>query len=320
MATEVYTLATLEAYQPEGDLYAVIGSPIAHSLSPILQKPAFDHYGMKAEYLRVHVEADELPAAITLFKKKGLKGFNITLPYKIRVMEHLEEIDAGARTLGAVNTATLREGKLAGYNTDGPGWVRALRDVFSVDVRDLRVMVLGLGGAGEALATQAALEGCERLVLVNRNTEKTQMLAEKLKPYFRSEKLMGARDRLMALPWDEDRIAKEVDGIDLIVHCTPVGLNASDPSPVPARVLQPHLLVYDTIYSPPVTSLMRAARAVGARAANGLSMLLHQGALSFEIWTGREAPIQKMKEALEAYAQHLKNSLKGDFQREENDK
>lgn len=305
MSQEVYTLQTLEQnalLSSEGDLYAIIGSPIAHSLSPVLQQAAFEHYQLKAQYIRVEVKLEELEKAVQLFKRKGFKGFNVTLPHKVRIMEYLDEVSPSARLLGAVNTVALRENKYVGYNTDGPGWVRAVRQMFGLDLRDLRVMVLGMGGAGEALATQAALEGCERLILVNRAFEKAQILVEKLKPYFKPQKLLGAHDSLVALSWDEKHIQEEIENVDLIVHCTPLGLTVGDPSPLPAHILQPHLLIYDTIYNPAVTSLMREARLAGARAENGLSMLIHQGALAFEIWTGREAPIEKMSNAVRPHA------------------
>ncbi|NJK92878.1 MAG: hypothetical protein HC904_14285 [Blastochloris sp.] len=201
-----------------------------------------------------------------------------------------------AQQLGGVNTVLNQEGRLIGFNTDGLGWVRAIRESFSLDVRDLRILILGIGGAGQALARQAALENCERLVLVNRNAAKAQDLVQALTPHFQDTRLLGANCRLKALPWDEALIASELDQIDLVVNASSLGLKPGDPSPLPPHILQPHLCIYDTITRP--TPLQAAARSVGARCANGLSMLLHQGALSFEIWTGQSPDLHAMRQTL----------------------
>lgn len=294
--SQVVTPSELSRLDLSSPLYGVIGYPVAHSLSPSMQMAAFEASQLPARYLRVEIPPDDLPSAVRDMKQLPFSGWNCTIPHKLELTGLVDELGESARQLGGVNTVLNDKGKLIGFNTDGQGWVRAIRESFSLDVRDLRILILGIGGAGQAIARQAALEHCERLVLVNRDVKKARDLAETLKPFFQDTRLQGVEDRLKALSWDEDMIAHELNTIDLVVNASSLGLKASDPSALDSRILQPHLCIYDTIYRP--TKLMNAASAAGARAANGLSMLLHQGALSFEIWTGRQAPLETMRSAL----------------------
>jgi shikimate dehydrogenase len=185
-----------------------------------------------------------------------------------------------------------------GFNTDGKGFSRAIREEFSVDLRDLRIMILGAGGAARAIALQCARESSERLVIANRTFDKAKKLADDLRDFFAGPKVLGPVARLQAIAWEESAFRFQIANVDLVVNATPLGLNRGDPSPIPARLLAPHLMVYDTIYSAERTPLVSAALEAGARGANGLSMLLHQGALAFEIWFQREAPIEVMRKAL----------------------
>jgi shikimate dehydrogenase len=221
------------------------------------------------------------------------------VPHKIAAFDQIDEADEHASRTGAANTIRVRDGKLIGSNTDGEGFVRAIRTEFSVDVRDLRVMVIGAGGGtGHAIAWQCALENCERLVLVNRTVEKAMALADQLRSFFSGPRVLGPVARLEAVPWDEAALRAQLQDVDLIVNATPLGMNPSDAIPVPTRLLAPHHMVFDAVYGPSKTSLLRAADEAGARGTNGLSMLLHQGALSFSIWFDREAPIDVMRAAL----------------------
>jgi shikimate dehydrogenase len=198
-----------------------------------------------------------------------------------------------------VNTLRLHENKLIGSNTDAEGFSQAVRSEFSIDLRDLRVMILGAGGGtGHAIAWQCALENCERLVLVNRTPAKASAIVEGLRRCFAEARVLGPVARLEAVPWDETAIRAQLADIDLIVNATPLGMNPSDPAPIPARLLAPHHMVFDCVYRPSKTALIRAAEEAGARGANGLSMLLHQGALSFSVWFNREAPIEAMRSAM----------------------
>ncbi len=299
---QVFTVETMGQIAPQPTPYAVLGYPVTHSLSPSFQRAAFAKAEIAAQYHRIETPADKLPAIVAAMKEKKFAGWNCTLPLKIDMLGLVDEATETARILGAVNTVLNDNGRLVGFNTDGEGWVAAIREEFGVDIRNMRIMILGIGGAGRALATQAALEKCERLVLVNRTYSRAQELAAQLEPIIRSDRLVGARARLEAIPWDEAAIDQQMPMIDLLVNATSSGLKSYDPPLLPARLLAPNLLVYDTIYKPHRTKLLLAAEQAGAHVANGLSMLLHQGAAAFSIWTGRPAPIPEMRAALQKAA------------------
>ena len=276
----------------------VFGDPVAHSLSPQLQNAAFRSCKIDMQYARFHIRANELRRALPHLSKLDFVGINLTVPHKVAALGQIDEVDERVRRLGAVNTIKIDNGKLRGFNTDGRGFSRAIREEFSVDLRDLRVLILGAGGAARAIAFQCAQEGCERLVIANRTFEKAKQLTDELRDFFTGPKVLGPVARLQTIAWDEGAFPFQIANVDLIVNATPLGLNRSDPSPIPARLLAPHLMIYDTVYSDKRTPFVSAALEAGARAANGLSMLLHQGALAFEIWFEREAPLDVMRAAL----------------------
>ncbi len=303
--TDRYTLADLENWSgvardvdPPIRL-GVLGDPVAHSLSPQMQNAALRACKIDMQYARFHIRANELRSALRSLRALDFVGVNLTVPHKIAAFGQIDHVEESASRAGAVNTIRVRDKKLLGSNTDGEGFLRAIRTEFSVDVRDLRVLILGAGGGtGHAVAWQCALENCERLVLVNRTYEKAQALAERLRPFFAGPRVLGPAARLEATVWEEAALRAQLSDVDLIVNATPLGMSPSDPSPIPARLLAPHHMVFDCVYGPSKTSLLRAADEAGARGANGLSMLLHQGALSFSIWFDREAPIDVMRAAL----------------------
>jgi shikimate dehydrogenase len=303
--TQRYTLADLEKWHEIArDIdppicLGVFGDPVAHSLSPEMQNAALRACEIDAQYARFHIRTNELRSALRFLRSLDFVGVNLTVPHKIAGFAQIDEVEESASRAGAVNTIRLRDKKLVGSNTDGEGFLRAIRTEFSVDVRDLRVMIIGSGGGtGCAIAWQCALENCERLVLVNRTLEKANALAERLRPFFMEARVLGPAARLEAVAWEEPGIRMQLADIDLIVNATPLGMNSSDPAPLPARLLAPHHMVFDCVYGPSKTALLRAAEQAGARSANGISMLLHQGALSFSIWFDREAPIDAMRKAL----------------------
>jgi shikimate dehydrogenase len=296
----VYTLANLQSWQevdPPIQL-GVFGDPVEHSLSPQMQNAALKHSKIDAQYARFHILPNELSEALELVRKRKFLGLNLTIPHKIAALASLDAAEDNVKRIGAVNVLKIDNGKLRGFNTDGRGFARAVREDFSVDLRDLRILVLGAGGAARAIALQCAKENCERLVIANGTFEKGQQLADSLRKFFEGPKVLGPVPRLQAIPWEERAFQFQIANVDLIVNATPVGLNRGDPSPIPSRLLAPHVMVYDTIYSDKRTPLVSAAIEAGARAANGLAMLLHQGALAFEIWFQREAPLEAMRAAL----------------------
>ena len=297
---DVYTLADLQNWKnvdPPIRL-GVVGDPVEHSLSPQMQNAALKQAKIDMQYARFHILPNELGEALDLIRKLDFVGVNLTTPHKIAALALLDAVEENVKRIGAANVIKVEDRRLRGFNTDGRGFARAVREEFSVDLRDLRVLILGAGGAARAIALQCAKENCERLVIANGTFEKGQQLADSLRDFFSGPKVFGPVPRLQAIRWEEAAFRFQIANIDLVINATPVGLNRGDPSPIPARLLAPHLIVYDTVYSEKRTPLVAAAIEAGARAANGLSMLLHQGALAFEIWFEREAPLEVMRKAI----------------------
>jgi shikimate dehydrogenase len=301
---EIYSLADLKNWKKSTRgvdppiRLGVFGDPVAQSLSPQMQNAALRASKIDMQYVRFQIAPNELREALSLAHDLKFVGMNLTIPHKVAALESMEDVDENAKLIGAVNTVKIDIGKRRGFNTDGKGFARAIREEFSVDLRDLRVMILGAGGAARAIARQCAKENCERLVIANRTFERSKKLVDELHDFFVGPRVLGPVARLQAIPWEESAFRFQVGNVDLIVNATPLGLNRSDPSPISARLLAPHLMIYDTVYAEQRTPLVSAASEAGARAANGLSMLLHQGALSFEIWFEREAPLDAMRGAL----------------------
>ncbi|MEP6603577.1 MAG: shikimate dehydrogenase [Spartobacteria bacterium] len=296
---KLHTLVDLKSWKKKSPIrLGVFGDPVAHSLSPQMQNGALKACKIDMQYARFQILPAELQEALELVREHDFVGINLTVPHKIAAFQLVGEADENAKRIGAVNTIKIDNGKLRGFNTDGKGFSRAIRQEFVVDLRDLRVMILGAGGAARAIALQCAKEHCERLVIANRTFDKAKALTEELREFFVGPKVLGPVPRLQAIPWEENAFRFQIGNVDLVVNATPLGLNRGDVSPIPSRLIEPHLLIYDTVYSEQRTPLVLTAGEAGARAANGLSMLLHQGALAFEIWFGREAPIDAMREAL----------------------
>jgi shikimate dehydrogenase len=303
-AKEVYALADLQNWQSatrEVDppiRLGVLGDPVAQSFSPEIQNAALKAGQIDLQYARFYIHPEELQAALSLLPKLDFAGANLTLPHKIAALGFVDELDDEAKQIGAVNTIAVRDGKLIGFNTDGIGFTRAIRSEFSVDLRDLRVLLLGAGGAARAIAMQCAQANCERLVIVNRNFDRARQLVTELQPRFAGPRVLGPVARLEAVPWENKALQFQLGNVDLVVNATPLGLNPNGAAPLPRELLAPHLMIYDTVYTRGRTPFLIAADEAGARGVNGLSMLLHQGARSFEIWFGRKASIDVMRAAL----------------------
>lgn len=305
-AKQVYTLSDLKDWESASSgeekpaRLAVIGDPVEHSRSPQMHNPALEAAGIDCSYVRVHVLPEELDEALSLMADAKFIGTNVTIPHKGGVHDAVDNMTEVARRIGAVNTVAFDDGKMVGHNTDAPGLKRAIREQFSMDLDDLQVMIIGAGGgAGKAASVQCAMDHCERLVLVNRTVEKAEALAGELSELMSDpDRLEGPADRLVAIPWEERAMERELEHIDLIINATSVGMNRTDPEVIAQRLLEPHHLIYDMVYSPARTRLIADAEAAGARAVNGLGMLLWQGALSFEFWFNREAPVDAMRNGL----------------------
>jgi shikimate dehydrogenase len=298
----IYTFADLQDWRKAAAKtpvrLGVVGHPVAHSLSPEMQNAALLESKLKMSYARFDIGPAELKTALEVLAKLDFIGVNLTVPHKVAAVSLVDELDDAAGEIGAINTIKFTDGKTRGFNTDGKGFSRAIREEFALDLRDLRVLVVGAGGAARAIARQCATENCERLVIANRDPAKATELVEQLRPFFAGPRVLRPVARLQAIGLDEPALRFQIANADLVVNATPLGLNRNDPLPVPARLLEPHLMIYDTVYSSERTAFVSAAIDSGARAANGLSMLLHQGALAFEIWFERPAPLEQMRRAL----------------------
>ena len=279
---------------------AVLGSPVEHSLSPAMHNAALEALGSDLRYAKIGCPPENLAEAVDCARRANFLGLNLTIPHKFAALELCTELDDTTRQLGAVNTLLFDGSRTAGFNTDGPGLVRAIREVFSFDLRDLRVMVLGAGGgAGSAAALQCALEKCPRLVLVNRTENKAHDIAQRATQILHTDRLEGPEDPVTVIPLEESALREQLTRTDLVINATSLGMKLTDPRLIPAAILTPDLMVYDMIYRPSVTRLLEDAQATGARTANGLSLLLHQGALSLEIWLNRPTPLDVMRRALD---------------------
>lgn len=284
----------LDAGESKPARLAVIGWPVKHSASPRMHQPALDAAGIDARYIKLEVEPGQVKDAFARMQALGFIGCNVTVPHKFDAFAACDEVDEAARSLGAVNTVRFdADGKIRGFNTDAPGFARAIQDVFGKNLADLRVLIVGAGGgAGQAIATQCAREQVPQLVLLNRSVDKLSDLTERL-----AADLPG--DRLIARANDDADVIALAHQADLIVNTTSLGLKDGDGSPLPAQALSANQLVYDTIYQPPVTPLLALAQHSGARTANGLSMLLHQGVLAFQHWFPGSDPEDVMRRALQ---------------------
>lgn len=271
---------------------AVIGDPVAHSSSPGMHQPALDALGINARYIKIEVPPAHVAEAFSRMKALDFIGCNVTVPHKFEALAACDHVHRDARSLGAVNTVRFDSDGLHGFNTDGPGFVRAISDSFGSVLSSFRVMIIGAGGgAGQALATQCAIQGVPNLVLVNRSFEKLAPLIERLHA-------VGPTTIVTALSFEDRDLKLHCASSDLIVNTSSVGLKAGDASPLPEEFLRAEHCVYDTIYQPPVTPLLAAANLAGSRTANGLSLLLHQGVLAFQHWFPLTDPQPYMRAAL----------------------
>jgi len=273
-------------------LYGIIGHPVKHSLSPAMQGAAFKELGIDAEYRLFDIEPAGLSAFLRDVPKNNIAGLNITIPHKIAARDYLETsgvLDENARKLGAVNTITVAEGgALRGYNTDGPGFYRSLVEDLGFEPEGRSVFVLGAGGAAKAIVMYLG-NAPKKICVADIDQAKIAELAAHYKAYYDGRKLEAVA------PSD---IASALKECDLLVNGTPVGMSQSDPSPVEKTALRAGMYVYDLVYNRPMTQLVKEANSMKCHAITGTGMLLYQGAIAFELWTGKKAPVGVMRRAL----------------------
>jgi len=280
------------AFQPDGHTgaFAVLGHPVAHSLSPAMHNAALRALGWNALYLAFDVAPERLPEVLPAMAAMGFRGVNITVPLKEVAFRSLVRLDESARLVGSVNTVQFTADGLVGHSTDGYGFLRAFSEAFNAGVRGRSVFLLGAGGAGRALALVCAREGAARVVIADRDRDRAERVRAEA-----AAANTGAIVEVSSGPadWPADARAAEI-----VVQATPIGMKPSDPSPLAGEGFRPGQEAFDLVYQFPDTAFLRAARAAGARAINGLDMLLYQGVRSFRIWTGVEPPVDVMRTAL----------------------
>jgi shikimate dehydrogenase len=268
--------AALPAIDTTTRLYGVMGDPVGHSLSPAMHNAAFRHTGYNGAYLAFHVI--DLPGAVNGIRALNIHGASVTLPHKVAVMDLLDQVDAAARQIGAVNTIVNESGRLCGFNSDSPGAMAALMEKTPIEGK--RVAVIGAGGAARALAYGIKING-GHLTIVNRSREKGRRLADELANDFCPLDTFSGAD------------------VDILINTTSVGMSPNaDRTPVASSLLRPGMTVMDIVYNPLETKLIRSARHSGCTVVDGVSMFVHQGAIQFERWTGKKAPVRLMQQTV----------------------
>jgi shikimate dehydrogenase len=272
-------------------LCAVFGSPIAHSASPAMHNAAFAELDLNWRYLAFEVNPKNLRAALDGAKAMNFAGINLTVPHKLLAVEMMDELDESAKKWGAVNTIKFiaeenRKIRAVGFNTDADAITKSLREDLKMELRDAKILLLGAGGAGRTAALKLASENIAELFLVNRTRNKAEQIAVEIKKQFPAVTVL---------------VDYPKTNVDLVLNATSLGLQNDDPSPLDEKKisLKQTRAVYDMIYRPAETKLLAAAKNSSCKTANGLGMLLHQGAKAFEIWTGKTAPLDIMRRALE---------------------
>jgi shikimate dehydrogenase len=280
--------------------YAVLGSPINHSLSPIMQQAAFDHTSVEARYFRIEVDETGLEQAVARMRQVPFGGWNCTVPNKVKMYDLCDQRAESAKQFRAVNTVVNAGGVLTGHNTDGVGWSRALREAFGSGAEELRILLLGTGGAGRAVATQAILEKCPELIVANRDPRRAQELLGHLNTQFEKGPLARTAQNLRAIRLQDTELEAALREVDLVVNATSAGLDPKAPPILSATMIPAKLMVLDTIYGVGCMKLKQEVESAGAQWSDGLGMLLHQGAAAFSLWTGRDAPLEIMRQALQS--------------------
>ena len=272
------------------NVVGLIGHPVEHSFSPPMHNAAFDELGLDYAYVAFDVNPNDLKTAIEGAQSLNVRGFNVTIPHKVNVMEYLDELDEVAELIGAVNTIDFKS--LKGYNTDGIGAVRAIEEVSSI--KNKNVLIAGAGGASRAISFYIAKYGAEAITILNRNESKAQSLASDVS---NSNLIDSVNSDSIG------KIADYVNDADILIDTTPLGMHphVDDEPIVRAEEMHDDLVVFDAVYNPNETVLLKEAVKAGAKPVYGIKMLLYQGAESFRIWTGRDAPIDVMEHALNQF-------------------
>jgi len=271
-------------------IYGIIGHPVKHSLSPAMQNAAFRASGIDAEYRTFDVAPHELEDFLGSLDKEQISGINVTIPHKIGAKDYIARhgvLDENAKRLGAVNTIKVTGSKPEGFNTDGPGFYRSLVEELKFEPEGKTILILGAGGAATAV-TMYLGNGPKEIFIYDVDGKRCEDLKAHYSGYYGVERLHIVKGSL----------ERAIEGADLLINATPVGMKEGDPSPVDKDLLHTGLYVYDLVYNRKTTALVAEATKAKLHALTGTGMLLYQGAIAFEIWTGKKAPVGVMRRAL----------------------
>ncbi len=273
------------------ELVGVFGSPVEENPTCVVEEAGFKELGLNFRYITVRVEPNELEDAMTGLKAFKMRGINLTIPHKVAVIKYLDELSPAASLIGAVNTVVNNSGVLFGENTDGKGFLKALKDA-GTEVSGKKVVMLGAGGASRAIAVECALDGAAEMVIINRDMERGDELATLI-----NEK---TSTRASYIPWIGT--ADIPEGTDILINGTCVGLypHVNDKPNINYSGITPDMTVSDVVFNPPDTPFLKEAEKRGAKTVNGLGMLVNQASVNFKLWTGEDAPWQVMYDALKA--------------------
>ncbi len=270
------------------NILGIIGHPIKHSISPAIHSVAINHWNLPLEYKKWDLLPEQLGHFIETIKSKKTIGINVTVPYKTTIMDYLDHIDPWANTAGAINTIRKKDDKLIGYNTDGIGFMESLEKDFQLEINNKNIMVCGSGGSAKAITLSLTNKKINLIAFCSRNLEKTQYLLNICKQN---------KIKTTWIPLNNNQAGQELNNFDLIINCTPVGMKNTE---LEKETLfnENHFtnkqFVFDLVYNPLKTELLKQAEKAGALTCDGLGMLVRQAAHSFKIWTGKDAPINKM--------------------------
>jgi shikimate dehydrogenase len=268
----------------------ILGHPVHHSLSPLMHNTVFKHLGLNYVYLPFDVTPENLKDSINAIRCLKIVGVNVTIPYKEKVMAYLDRIGTEAELIGAVNTVKNIDGELAGFNTDGQGFVESLKNDLGFSPKGKSILMVGAGGAARGILVSLALSGAKKISVTNRTYNRAEKLIEEFSGRFPSVKFF-------TLPLDNNALKNCLGDTDLLVNTTSVGMNGGSLK-LPLGYLPKSAVIYDIVYNPLKTSLLLEAEKAGLTTHNGLGMLVFQGALSFKIWTDVDVPVKLMREIL----------------------
>jgi shikimate dehydrogenase len=266
----------------------IIGDPVEHSLSPVVHNAAFESAKLDYIYVPFRVRSENLTQAIEGMRALNIRGLSVTIPHKVKVIPLLDDIDTLAEHIGAVNTIVNQDGRLKGYNTDASGFLRSLTEQ-KIEISDKNIVVLGAGGAARAIAFTLADKGAN-LTIINRHVESAEKLAGRISSTFRKHVVSGD----MSI----ESLKEHLNKADILVNTTSLGMYPdNDLSPVPSDLIKRDIVVVDIIYNPLNTKLLIDAKTKGSKTISGMEMLIFQAVAAFEIWTGKTAPVNIMREA-----------------------